>query len=159
MSDFEQDIYEARFGRKMTYETAGSLRNQGDFTTQIDRFIVDTERKMLSVVQTALTDLTNDANNAKPDGRLPVRTGFLRHSAAAAVNARPRGETRGDPKGIYAFNAGQVLAIIAHLKLGDVFYFGWTAEYARYMEARNGFLEGALMKWQMFIDNAVARLR
>lgn len=159
MSDFEQKLYEARFGRKMTYKTAESLRNQGDFSTQIDEFIVDTERKLLGVIQSALTDMTNQANTARPEGRLPKLTGFLQHSAAASINSRPMGETRGDKKQTYTFNVNQVLAVIARLKLGETFYFGWTAEYARLMEARYGFLEGALMDWQTYINNAVKRLK
>lgn len=160
MSDFEQQLYEARFGRKMTYKTAESLRNNGNFTTQLDEFVVDTERKVLAVMQTALSDLTRDSNTPKvKGGRLPVETGFLRSSAAAAINARPIGDVRGDKKDVYTYDATQVETIIASINAGDTFYFGWTAEYARLMEARNGFLEGAVMKWQSFVDKAVSKLR
>lgn len=158
-ASFEQELFRKRFGREMSLDRAAGLRNQSDFSTQIDRFIVDTERKLLEVIQGALTDLTNTANTAKPEGRLPKKTGFLQHSAAAAVNARPIGPTKGDKKLTYTYNASQVLQIIANLKIGDTFYYGWTAEYARVQEVRNGFLEGAVMKWQSFVDRAVNRLR
>lgn len=131
-----------------------------DFTTQIDRFVVDTERKLLAVVQTALTDLTEDANKDKFEGgRLPKDTGFLQSSAAASINSIPIGATRGDKKQTYVFNAGQVIETISKLKIGDTFYFGWTAEYARIQEMRNGFLLVALSKWQSYINAAVARLK
>lgn len=160
MSDFEQELYEARFGRKMSYKTAESLRNKGDFSTQIDEFVVDTERKLLAVMRSALTDLTNEANTDKFDGgRLPKDTGFLQHSAGAAINARPIGEVRGDKKQSYTYNVSQVIAVLANLKIGDTFYFGWTAEYARLQEARNGFLEGALMNWQTYVNKAVSKIK
>lgn len=157
--DAYQSEFKDRFKRAPSVGNLASRRNQGDFATQIDRFVVDTERKLLSVMQIALTDLTNTANNAKPDGRLPKKTGFLQHSAAAAVNARPIGPTKGDKKLTYTFDVNQVLQVIDKIKIGDTFYFGWTAEYARVQEARNGFLEGAVMKWQSFVNAAVSRLR
>lgn len=158
-----EDIFssiEKKTGRRLRYSEMESLRNKGDFTTQIDRFVVDTERKLLEVVQNSLTDLTRDANTLKTKGgRVPVITGFLWSSAAAAINSRPVGHVRGDKKQTYTYNASEVEDVIARLQIGDTFYFGWTAEYARLMEARNGFLEGALMKWQSFVDRAVSRLR
>lgn len=160
MSDFEQGQYEARFGRKMTYKTAAGLRNYDGFTTKIDEFVVDTEKKLLMVLRSALDSLTKEANLDKfGGGRLPKKTGFLQHSAAAALNSVPSGPTRGNKSTQYVFNADQVIPAIANLEIGDTFYFGWTAEYAKLMEARNGFLEGALMNWQSHIDKAAARIK
>lgn len=132
-----------------------------DFTTQIDRFVVDTEQKLMSVVKLSLTDLTRQANTLKtePGGRVPVITGFLWSSAAAAINIRPIGEVKGDRNLVYTYNADQVESTIARLQMGDSFYFGWTAVYARVQEVRNGFLEGAVMKWQSFVDKAVSKLK
>lgn len=158
-SDFEQQLYEARFGRKMSYATAESLRNQGDFATKIDRFVIDTEGKLLFVLSDSLNSLVNDANMNKRDGgRLPIDTGFLWHSGASSLNSRPAGPTKGEKDKTYTWSSNALAETLARMKIGDVFYFGWTAEYARVQEARNGFLEGALMKWQSFVDAAVAKV-
>ena len=131
-----------------------------DFKTQIDRFVVDTEHKLMKVTRFALEDLTRDANTPKAKGgRLPVKTGFLRSTASAAVNQRPIGPTKGEKNRTYTTDANQVTQALLQLKFGNIFYYGWTAEYARVQEVRNGFLEGAIMKWQSFVDKAVGKLR
>lgn len=46
--------------------------------------------------------------------------------------------------------------VLNKMKIGDTFYFGWTAKYARYREAFDGFLESAIMNWQAIVDKEVA---
>jgi len=131
-----------------------------EFSTQIDRFVVDTEQKMLFVLRDSLKAVTDEANKNKRDGgKVPILTGFLWSSAGASLNRRPSGPTKGDKKLTYTWNVTTVVDALARMKIGDVFYFGWTAEYARAQEIRNGFLRSAIMNWQMFVNAAVAKVK
>ena len=42
--------------------------------------------------------------------------------------------------------------------LGDRIVFGWTAEYARYMEARYGFARAAAINWPNYVNEAARRV-
>lgn len=44
------------------------------------------------------------------------------------------------------------------MKIGDTFFFGWTAIYAKRQEVYNGFMESAIMNWQNIVNNQVRRL-
>lgn len=82
-----------------------------------------------------------------------VDTGFLRASGQASLNGMPSGPSRGERKepNSYPYNENNVEVRLGELKLGAVFYFGWTANYARYRELFDGFLEGALMHWARIV--------
>ena len=137
------------------WEAAAGKRNY-EFKTDIDRFVINTEERLLSVVQTALLDTINESQTiTKEGGRMRFKTGFLRRSGAAALNIIPSGESRGDKTKTYTWDGDSVVKVIKQMKIGDVFYFGWTAHYARYREAFDGFLEGAVQNWQMNVNKAV----
>lgn len=134
-----------------------------DVKTQIDEIVIRTEKRMLLVVQASIQEMIKDAQiPVKKGGRMRVKTGFLRSSGVAALNAAPTGLGRGDrkaPDNFYKWNGDAVFSIIARMKIGDAFYFGWTAKYARLREAKDGFLELALQKWQSFVDAEIAYYR
>lgn len=132
------------------------------FTTQIDRMIVNTEAKMKAVVEIALTDVINDMQTpTAKGGKMRVKTGFLRASGMASLTSMPSGLSRGELKepDSYEWDAGPLAPILAELKIGDTFYWGWTANYAKYREAYDGFMESALMNWQQRIDAAVSKIK
>lgn len=127
-----------------------------DLKTQMDKIVINTEQRMLNVVTKAIDDTVEDAQTPTGDGgRMRVDTGFLRFSGAAALNAAPTGPGRGDRKGRYTWNGEALNAVLARMKIGDAFYWGWTAKYARVREAYDGFLEIALQNWQTRVDAAV----
>lgn len=85
-------------------------------------------------------------------GNMPVDTSFLRNSLGASLAGPPRGpsvqaESQGNPD--------DVMLVIAGAQLGDVIWAGWTAEYARHMEARYGFRESAVQRWSQHVAAAV----
>ena len=49
--------------------------------------------------------------------------------------------------------------MIAGAEIGDTVYVGWTANYARPREYRDGFLASAAQKWPDFVDKNAARAR
>lgn len=97
-------------------------------------------------------------------GRMPIDTGNLRNdSFIAAIN----GTTAMTGEDAYRFAIGS-------LNVGDVFFGGWRAEYARRMEygfigtdsmGRNynqqgfGFVAHAAAQWQDLVDKNAMRLR
>lgn len=149
----------------------GCITLTDKFETQIDKFVVDTQEKMLAVMRTSIDAVVKETQlPRKQGGRMRVDTGFLRWSGVSALNQIPRGPIRGrkrgklDPKeGMLAEYAGDggkaVVTNLSRMKIGDVFYFGWTAHYARYREAYDGFLAAALQNWQTHVNNAVKRLK
>lgn len=137
-----------------------------NFTGKINKFVANTEQLMLDVTKNALQDLIEDATRpVKEGGRMPVDTGFLRLSGTGAINEIPKGETKGRERlpgevgEIYKSNpSGSVASILEKLKLGDTFYYGWTARYAIYQEFKHGFLVSHCAKWQEYIKRNVKNL-
>lgn len=148
-----------KFGPVIPYQERLARRNQS-FTTQVDVMIVNTEAKMLAVIQTAITDTVNEMQTpTEKGGKMRVDTGFLRSSGMASLSGLPSGPLEPEKEVSYSWSAGPLATILADMKIGDTFYFGWTANYAKYREAYDGFMEGALMKWQQRIDAAVSKLK
>lgn len=140
------------------YQFELAKRNK-NFETQIDQIIVNTEAKLLAVVKTAIQDTVEEAQvPVAKGGKMRVKTGFLRSSGVAALNQLPSGPGRGDPNGTYRWNGDAIGVVLAKLKIGDTFNFGWTANYAKYREAYDGFLESAMMNWQRNVDRAIRKL-
>jgi hypothetical protein len=145
------------------------------FETVIDSFVVNTKEKMLAVYKDSLQDLIQDAQTPEgaKGGKMRVDTGFLRASGVASLNSLPVGEDIGrkpltgeigvlpeyriDEK--ESVKGTSMIEAIAKMKIGDVFYFGWTAKYAIYREAYDGFLESAVQKWQSIVDKNVKGFR
>ena len=131
-----------------------------DFKTQIDKFVVNTEKKMLVVVRESIEATIEDAQTSvDKGGKMRVKTGFLHASGLGQLGSMPSGPSKGDPKGKYVWTTDQLGVILASMKIGDVFYFGWTAKYARHREVFDGFLDSATMKWQSHVDESVRRFK
>lgn len=130
------------------------------FLTQIDKFIVNTEEKMLAVVKTSIQAVIDDAQTSVDNGgKMPVITGFLRSSGIAQLGSIPSGPIRGDRNKKYTWTTAPLGVILASFNKGDVFYFGWTAKYARAREAHHAFLDSAVQNWQSHVDEATRRFK
>lgn len=140
------------------------------FDVIMDKFVADSKEKMLAVVKNSIKEVVQDAQRpVKEGGKIPVDTGFLRLSGHSQLNQIPKGEIRGrhrkkGEKGIlpeYAVpdNADYILPTLAKMKIGDTFYFGWTAVYALKQELYHGFMESAVTKWKEIVDNQIRRLK
>ena len=144
------------------------MMTESKFTTIVTNFVADTEKKSMAVIKTALKELIVDAQTP---GKMRVDTGFLRSSGIAQIGQIPSGMTEGrkrlpGEKGVlpeYSLKESSpgkyIDTAITKLKAGETLYFGWTARYARYREAKDGFLESAVQKWQSFVDDAVRKLK
>lgn len=130
------------YGRKRAYQ---------GLKADIEDIVAATDKRMLALMRQSLQDVINEAQlPVAKGGRMRVDTGFLRASGQASLSGMPTGPVRGDPNalpGSYDFNAENVTVALGKLKMGSIFYFGWTANYAKYREVYDGFLEGALQHW------------
>lgn len=132
------------------------------FSAQVDDIISTVDARMNALVKQSLQDVIDDAQTpVAKGGRMRVDTGFLRASGQASLNGMPSGPTRGERKepDSYKYNDNSVIATIGKLKLGNIFFFGWTANYAKYRELYDGFLETALQKWPQIVAENVRKIK
>lgn len=164
------------------YERILGQRNS-NFSADVQALVDRTNSRLTAVMRQSIQDVIIDAQTVGPSkaavehaiktqgkrnqgpvrapgkgGRMRVDTGFLRASGQASLNGMPQGPIRGDKDKTYTWKDGVILAMVDGMAIGATFYFGWTAEYAKYREAYDGFLEGALMKWQRFVDANIRKL-
>jgi hypothetical protein len=133
------------------------------FSATMNAWVKETEQRMLAVVQTAALDMVNDMQTpTAKGGRMRVDTGFLRASGRGAIGSMPSGESQrptdapvGQYTGIYDdFDGYPLAAVIMDLKLGDTFFFGWTAAYAAARNTYDGFVDIPVQNWQKYVDLA-----
>jgi len=108
---------------------------------------------MEAVAKEAAQELAEEVS--KPiakGGRMPVDTGFLRNSMAAALNSIPSGESSD------VFDMQPVTLAINKLKAGDRLVLGFTANYARAMEYRYYFVRSAAMNWPLHVDKSIKKV-
>jgi len=139
------------------------------FEKDIEKFVKKTEARLLATTRFALSDLIQEMQTPiAKGGKMPVDTGFLRSSGAAAINELPSGPTKGRKRSPedavtgelpeYKISGDFVGPVLSRLKVGDDFCFGWTAVYARRQEIYNGFMVSAVKKWGTFVRGAVKKV-
>jgi hypothetical protein len=124
----------------------------GEFEKQVTSWARKSEMRLEAVLKTAVQDMVEDAQTPRDKGgRMPVDTGFLRNSGNASINKLPSG-------GSSPSNMSAVPMVINKAKIGDTIYFGWTANYAQYMEAKYAFMRLAAQRWGQFVKMAARRI-
>lgn len=138
------------------------------FVKDIDRIVADTEAKMLDVARFSIAALIEDVQKTRAEGgRMRVDTGFLRWSALGSLNKIPSGQSEPRKRNVgelgvfseYRKFGQEINPLLAKMKIGDIFYFGWTAKYARYREVYDGFLDVGVQKWSQFVDSAIRKVK
>jgi len=133
------------------------------FAADVDRIVINTEKRLLMVMKQSLINTTNEMQLAvAKGGKMRVDTGFLRASGQASLNGMPTGpevKPKDAPPGSYDYKAAQTEAVVGSMQFGSTFYWGWTANYARYREAYDGFMYGAIQNWQQTVNAVVAEAR
>lgn len=130
----------------------GRNRSYGDLGVEFEEIVTSCEKRLLAVVRSSLQDVVDNAQLAAgKGGRMRVDTGFLRASGQASLTGMPSGPPRpakdAAPNSYADNSASQVETVTIGMGIDDTFFFGWSAEYARYRELYDGFLEGALQNW------------
>lgn len=126
------------------------------FKAQVDRWIAETEKRLVAVSRSAIGDLINEAQTpVAKGGNMPVDTGFLRASGLSNINSLPAGPSQKQSTTPLSYPSpddyttqGKVAVDLARLTLNDKFYFGWTAEYANALEVGYGFVASSVQNWQ-----------
>jgi len=136
----------------------------GSFAAQVKAWGEKAQRKTTLVFRESVQSLARDVTY-----RSPLVTGNLRRSLMSSTVAMPTVKPGAD----FTDNAGQIELTIAGLELGETFYLGYQAAYARrvnygftgqdslgrnYNQAGQFFVEASAAKWQSFVNEAVARI-
>jgi len=124
------------------------------FAQSIDNWTRMSELRMEAVFKQAAQDAAEAVQTPKAKGgRMPVDTGYLRNSFAGAVNSFPSAD------GNTPFSMSPIIAAIIRARLGDRIVFGWSANYAVYMEAENAFVRANVQNWPQIVRGAVTTVR
>lgn len=130
------------------------------FSDQVGAFVAKSEARSLSVYRQSAQDLIQEAQtDYNSGGNIPRKTGFLINTGDSALNRLPVGETEPpEGMGLFTWDADAALAVISQAKLGDTIFFGWSANYAPYMESKFGFMRLAAQNWQQIVRKNAQRL-
>jgi hypothetical protein len=141
----------------MVQRYAGRRRAYTSLGAQMEDIVMVSEKRMIAVMRASLQDVIDEAQLATgKGGRMRVDTGFLRASGQASLTGLPTGPgMKPDDATKGSIDNGStptnVSVQLGDLKIGATFYFGWTANYAKYRELYDGFLEGALQNWSRIV--------
>jgi len=132
------------------------------FTAQVDDIIRNVEARMTALVRSSVNDVIEDAQTpVAKGGNMRVDTGFLRNSGMPSLNGMPSGPSRPESKvpGSYTYSDYAARLVIANYQLGQTIYYGWTANYAKYRNAYDGFLDNAVQKWPQIVERRANELK
>ena len=138
----------------------------GKFSDQVDEFARTYKKRLRAAGRAAVQDTIKMAQKTRGDGgRMPVVTGFLRASIQGALVRMPDGPTTNvgnatHPLGSQVAGEPVVVTLVKwDPNLSVPLFIGWTAVYARHREAQDGFLQGAVEKWDQTIRRAANKVR
>lgn len=131
------------------------------FHAQVNEWCRKSQKRMERVAKTAALSVIEEAQTpVAKGGNMRVDTGFLRASGQVSLDGMPTGESRPqNPDDKHQADDVAVVATIGKAQLGDTIWFGWTAHYAVYREAFDGFLGLAVQKWQEHVDAAIRKVK
>ena len=130
------------------------------FQATISKWVKQSQAGMTAVAQEAAQELAEEVTKPRAKGgNMPVDTGFMRNSMAAALNSIPSGKPQGE-KGYKNtdLDLAPVTLVINKLKAGDRLVMGFTANYAQQMEARYFFVRLAAQNWQQYVSKAARKI-
>lgn len=128
-----------------------------NFVAEVEAIILQTQKRMDALIRQSVNDVIDDAQTpVNKGGRMRVDTGFLRNSGQISLTGMPQGPVRGEPHQTYDWDAALVQATLAGVTAGQSIFWGWTANYAVFREAKDGFLAGAVQKWQSIVSKNAA---
>ena len=131
------------------------------FGAFIDEWTRKSERRMEAVFKESTARVKRKAQE-----RIPVDTGFARASIVASLSEFPPIDqsSRGTPGQKYS-EPGDVEAVIASAKLGDIIRIGWTASYVGFLEnghskqAPSGFVGVSALEWPAITQDVIAEAK
>ena len=152
-----------------------------DFGQEIERLAEKYKKRMRAVAKESVQQtveiaqeigLKSDASAAAiakaaslggGKGRMRVLTGFLRASIAGNVGSMPSGESENmlKPPEKVEWDGDAISAAITRWnpEKGETIYVGWTANYARHRESRDGFMRGAVEVWDQTVHKVAQKVK
>lgn len=131
------------------------------FHNQVLAFQRKAEKAMVATLKDAAQELSEQANESRfKGGNMPIDFGFLRNSYVGALNSIPEGES--ERQGNYRaadFDMTPALLAINSVKLGDRLVLGWSANYAKHMEAKYSFMRLAAQDWSQICKRSAKKMR
>lgn len=127
------------------------------FSEQIAAFNRKAEKRIRAAGRDAVQETVAEAQTVRGrGGRMRVKTGFLRASIAAAIGQMPSGETENTDNETFNYQVDSIAATLLQWDPSseDKLFIGWTANYARPREYRDGFLRGAVENWEQNVKSA-----
>lgn len=125
------------------------------FFAQLDQMVTNSERRLEAIAKASFQDIVDISQRPRAKGGpMRVDTGFLRASGQASLTGMPTGPER--PTDGWPAGGDDISLTLGRFLLGSTFYFGWTANYARPREAKDGFLRLATQQWQSIVDRNIA---
>ena len=137
----------------------------GKFANQIKSRTEVYKRRFRAASRKAIELTVNDMMTLRTEGgRMRKDLGFLVNSAGAGIDQIPTGPSESPGGTITTQLTGEPLAVaLLKWQPGQTFYWGFTANYARFRESEDGFVRGAAEKWGSNVRDAVrdakARIR
>jgi hypothetical protein len=108
-----------------------------------------------AVFKQSVQDVLRDASvPTAQGGNMRVDTGFLRNSLCVNLNSPAMGPSS---DGGSVLNVEDAILVVGGATVNDVIWAGWSANYARPREYKDGFRESAVQKWPKFVRQNVAR--
>lgn len=135
------------------------------FTKQLEQFATMADKRVEATLKDATLRVVRDAQRTRDfGGRMRVKTGFLRASIQAAIGQMPDGPSiNPQPNQANAFRKQldglPVEAAVLAWDLRLPLFIGWTANYARIREYRDGFMRGAAERWPEFVRRATNKAK
>jgi hypothetical protein len=121
----------------------------------LDQWVQQNEARLLAIWKESTQRLIS-----RMQSRIPVDTGFARASARASLTAMPEIDSNAakpDKGTTVVYDPSAITAVIASAKIGDKFFFGWTANYVNELEkghsqqAPSGFIRVSLLEWPQIV--------
>ncbi len=133
-----------------------AVKKNYKFAATVNRWVNETKQRQTAWVRTTLQDLDREiATPVAKGGNMPVVTGNLRRSRLASLDSLPtiKGrEFQSDP-------GSQITGVIARFQLGQKFFYGFQAIYARRVEEIYGFLRLALQRFPTIANEAARKVQ
>lgn len=136
--------------------------NNDKFKTDIADFIKVSDERMVALMQKSINDVVDIAQTpVAKGGKMRVDTNFLRHSGAGSLEKFPSGESHSDLRepNSHKYDGSSLMLVLSKMKVGDTFYWGWVAHYARYREIYDGFMGGAIQQWNKIVAANTEEIR
>ena len=136
------------------------------FSQQVAAFNKKYEARVRATAREAVQETVSRAQRTRGEGgRMRIDTGFLRASIQAALGTMPSGPTNNPDDTKYSAGAqvaGEPVSVTLlkwDITRSQEIYVGWTANYARPREFKDGFLRGAVEQWDTIVGAAAKRVR